>query len=146
MAGRFAEKLVLSLVLIGAAAIALMAACGLLAAAFYLWLLTAMEPPQAAFLTGLLVLGFAALFFALSRAALKAHSAVPHAHPAPATGDDAKQQEVQMISALAGEEIGKFLHEKPKSATGIALAAGLAIGLSPELRHTLGSFLAPEKR
>jgi hypothetical protein len=146
MAGRFAEKLVLSLVLIGAAAVALMAACGLLAAAFYLWLVTSMDPPQAAFLTGLLLLVFAGLFFALSRAALKAHAEVPHVPPIPAAEHEAKQQAVQMISALAGEEIGRFLHEKPKSATGIALVAGLAIGLSPELRNTIGAFLTPEKR
>ena len=144
MAGRLAERVVLALALMGAAAIALVGAGGLLAAAFYLWVLGYVEPPAAAALTAVVVLFFALLLFALSRLALKEHVAQPPARTPPVTGSDGAQT-AQLISALAGEEIGRFLHEKPKSAAGIALVAGLAIGLSPDLRNTLGSLINHQK-
>lgn len=142
MAARLAQRLALSLLLIGLAAVALIGAGGLLTAAFYLWMLDSMEPPGAAMATAGVLLVAALLFFVLSRVAFKAQLAerVPQVPPE----SDARLQAAQAISSLAGEEIGRFLHEKPKSATAIALVAGLAIGLSPELRGALGQLLKPE--
>jgi hypothetical protein len=143
---RLVDRLALGLVLLAAGVIVLIAGGGFLCAALYLALEGPLGPPLAAALTGLaaLLVSIAVLLLGRSALQLPAPPEIPRAAlPAPAA---VPQQSAQILSALAGEEIGRFLQEKPKSAAGIALVAGLAIGLSPELRGTLGDLLSPAKR
>ena len=129
------------MVLLIAAGIAFTACWGFLCVALYFAIEEPLGPPWAAVVTALAAFVTALVLLVLARSAVREHHTVaePAAPPNP-------HQTPQILSALAGEEIGRFLQERPKSAAGVALLAGLAIGLSPELRNMVGSLFDPPKK
>ena len=136
-------RFALALGIVVVAAILLMSAAAFLCAALYLYLVALTDPPAAAALTGLAALIatigilFASRFIlgrtvpvkALPVAAAQAASAAPAAHEDPKIA--------QALSALVGEELGRAFKENPKGAAMAALAAGVAVGVSPKLRGVL---------
>ena len=128
---RFA--LALGVVTIGA--IFLGSAAVFLFAALYLALAPMTGEAGAAALTGLAALIAAVFSLLIGRLILSPdHHQRAALHLAAQRGDPHLAQE---LSALLGKELGKAFHEHPKGAAGAALAAGFAIGLSPELRRLL---------
>jgi hypothetical protein len=132
---RFAVAIGVALV----AAVLFLSAVGFLTAALYLQLASHMTAAAAATLTGLAALVAMVILLVAGRLILArpGGGAVPARLASAPTVEDtqlARAQIAQALSALLGEEIGRAVQEHPKGSAAMALAAGLAVGISPDLR------------
>ena len=134
---RLMMRIALAVCIALVATIFLAGAAGLFCAALYLHLATLMSPAGAAAWTGLAALAAMALALVVGRFALVKPAAQPPSHFAAAAPQLDEAQLTQLLSTLVGGELGKTLHDHPKSAAAVALAAGLAFGISPSLRSVL---------
>lgn len=134
---RLVMRVALAMGIVLVAAILLASAAGFLCAALYLYLSALLSQAAAAALTGLAALIAMFLIAVAGRFMLseRPRAAPPaQASPAPAREDP---HMAQALSALLGEELGRTLRRHPKSTAAMALAAGVAIGVSPRLRGIL---------
>lgn len=111
-----------------------------LAFALYFALLAVAEPPIAAALTGVAAAAVALIVFAIARAAGSGDSRAPAPRAAGAAATPSLGPESELaaqLGQLLGEQAAGWTRSHPYSAMGAALAAGFAVGASPELRRTL---------
>jgi hypothetical protein len=113
-----------------AALIFVAAAVLFLGAALYLALLPIMVPPFAAFVVG--VAGFVIAGLIILVARMTSQRAPTRSTDAGRTGDI--NQVAAALGDLAARELTSETQAHPFRAFGVALIAGLAVGISPELR------------
>ena len=113
------------------------ASVGFLGAALYLSLVPIMVPPFAALVVGLTGILIAGLIILVARMTARRGPAAREI----GSSDPSRAGNVNDIAAalggLAAQELTSRTQAHPYRAFGIALAAGLAAGLSPELRNIL---------
>lgn len=96
---------------------------------------SAFSPAAAAAITGGCAIALAAILGLIGRLFLRPK---PAAHPAPAARSNGAATDIAAdLGALAAQHIVNATREHPYGTMGAALAAGLAVGASPELRKTL---------
>jgi hypothetical protein len=141
---RLVMRFALAVGLVLVAVIFLTGAAGFLCAALYLHLASLMSPAAAAALTGLAALIVMAVLLILGRLVLA--KPAPQLPVAAAAAPLDEAQITQALTTLLGGELGKSLLQHPKSGAAIALAAGLAMGLSPALRGLLVGLIGTPHR
>jgi hypothetical protein len=100
---------------------------------------SAFRPSAAAAITGSCAIALAVIFGLTGRLILRAK---PAARPVPAARPNGVATDIAAdLGALAAQQIVSTTREHPYGTMGAALAAGLAVGASPELRKTLTGFL-----
>lgn len=134
---RFLSRVVISLAAGVAAIILVAAAVGFLGAALYLLLLPVMPAPSAALVVGLVGLVLAGLIILVARLTARRGAAGRGVGAA----DPGRAGEVNDIAAALGgllaREVASRAQARPYRAVAVALLAGLAVGISPELRDIL---------
>jgi hypothetical protein len=137
----FLSRVAISLAAAVAAIIFTAASVGFLGAALYLLLVPVMPAPFAALFVGLTGFAIAGLIILVARLS---------ARRSPASrglglGDPSRAGDVNDIAvalgALAARELTSRTHAHPYRAVAVALAAGLVVGISPELRNFLKGVL-----
>jgi prepilin signal peptidase PulO-like enzyme (type II secretory pathway) len=141
--GEYLSRLKSGIALAAVATAFALVAFGFLAFAVYFALLDVTRPAVAAGVTGAVASAVAAIAFLVARAAVHGHfghhGKTAHApEPAPAPSGGAGDRELAaQIGQLLGAQASGWTRTHPFGAMGIALAAGFAVGMSPELRRTL---------
>jgi hypothetical protein len=135
MISRFLTRLA-----IGAAAVVLAAAGGIVAVTFviiamYELLATVMEPWLAALATAGIAILFSVLVLLLARVAMRI--AAPPAPKPTRTGLGIAGE----IGAIFGKEARDFVEANSMSTLGILAVVGFALGISPKLRKLIWKFL-----
>ncbi len=138
----YAARLKSGVALGGAALIFVLVAFWFLAFALFLSLTEVTSQAIAAGVTGLVCALVAGAAITFARAALKGKLSNHHAPaakgasaPPLASGGD-REFAVQM-GQLLGQQAAGWTRQHPYGAVGVALAAGVAVGMSPELRRAL---------
>ena len=135
---RFLSQVAISLAAAVAAIIFVAAAVGFLGVALYLSLVPVMPAPVAALVVGLAGLVIAGLIGLAARMAARRRPAGGRAgSPDPGRANDV----AATLGNLAARELASRAQARPYRAFAVALAAGLAVGISPELRNILKGVL-----
>lgn len=142
MLGRIAERAAAATAGVLIALIGVLVALmglGFLAHALHVALVPQVGPALAAALTGGAVLLLAVLLLAV--AALVARQGTRRRDGAPPRATGESQPRPEEVASVLGEQAAALLRDRPKTSAGAALAAGFAVGASPELRRLLGGLI-----
>lgn len=138
---RFLSRVAISLAAAVAAIIFAAASVIFLGAALYLSLVPIMPAPFAALVVGVTGLVLAGLIILVARMASRRRPAAPGIGAADPSRASDFNDITATLGGLAARELTARTQAHPYRAFGIALLAGLAVGISPELRNILKDVL-----
>ncbi len=139
--GDYLARLKSGIALVGVATVFALVAFCFLAFALYFALLDVTTQAAAAGITGGIATVIAVIAFLVARSVMQGPAPKPRAAGAAPSNASGDPEFAAQIGQLLGDEAAGWTRTHPYGAVGIALAAGFAVGMSPELRRTLRGLL-----